>query len=125
VAESPEHARERKTAAREAARRREAVTVLAVAEATIGYARRQLGNGLSPPEARQCALETAAELASVADQLRRLTRLRPADRRALAAGLANFGLTTRQIARQLGVSDRAVRNYVVGRRSDGKPWAVR
>jgi hypothetical protein len=41
----------------------------------------------------------------------------------VAVGLSNFGLTTRQIARQLGVSDKAARYYVVGRRSDGKPWA--
>jgi hypothetical protein len=110
---------------READRRRQAVTALSVAEATIEYARRQLANGLTPEQARSAALETAGELEAVAAALRRLTRMRPADRRVLARQLAGVGLTTQQIARQLGVSDKCARNYVQGRRSDGQPWAAR
>jgi hypothetical protein len=115
VAESAEHARERKAAAREAGRRRQAVTALAVADATITYTLRQLANGLSPEQARSAALEMAAELEAVAADLRRLTRMRPADRRVRARYLAGLGVTQAEIARQLGVSYTAVRYYVAGR----------
>jgi DNA-binding NarL/FixJ family response regulator len=108
---------------REAVRRREAAAALRLAATMSTYAARQLADGLSPEQARRAALEAAGELAGVAEQLRRLTRLRSAERRLLAVQLANFGLTTRQIAQQLGVSDKAARNYVAGRRSDGQPWA--
>jgi predicted transcriptional regulator len=53
-------------------------------------------------------------LASLATELRRLTRLRPDERRALAAALAALGLPTREIAEQVGVCDRCVRYYVHG-----------
>jgi hypothetical protein len=114
---------ERRRPEREADRRAQAVTALLVAEATVAYARRQLANGLTREQARQAALETAAELEAVAAGLRRLTRLSIAERRALAVHLADFGLPTQEIARQLGVSDRAVRYYAKGLRSDGQPWA--
>jgi hypothetical protein len=63
-------------AAREYARRAQAVTALETAVSTLAYAHRQMCNGLDPAQARQ-----------------------------------------------LGVSDRAARYYVRGRRSDGQPWA--
>ena len=112
----------RKQAARQADRRAQAVTELAVAEATIGYARRQLANGLTPKQVTQAALETAVLLEQSATALRRLTRLSVAQRRALAVHLATLGLPTQEIAWQLGVSDRAARNYAKGLRSDGQPW---
>ena len=64
-----------------------------------------------PAEARGAAMEAAAELAVVADTLRRLTRF-GAQRRALAAKLAGLGWTRRQIAERLGVGERAVRTYL-------------
>jgi DNA-binding NarL/FixJ family response regulator len=113
----------RRAAGREAGRRREAADLLRIGAGMCQYGAAQLSDGLAPEQARQAALEAAGELQDLAEQLRRLTRLRPADRRALAAELAASGLTTQQIARQLGVCDRAVRNYVQGRRSDGQQWA--
>jgi hypothetical protein len=109
--------RDRKRRAYEAVRRREAVTMLRVAEAMCGYAASQLADGLSPEEARAAAIEAAGELAALAAGLRRLTRLRPADRRVLAAQLAALGLSRREVAGHLGVSDRAVRGYLA--RSNG------
>jgi hypothetical protein len=110
---------ERKRAARAAERRREAVTMLQIAECMCRYAAARLGNGADPAEARATALEAAGELVAVADALRRLTRLDPAARRALAVQLAALGWPTRQIAMQLGVDPRCVRYYVAGRRSTG------
>jgi hypothetical protein len=104
--------RERKRRAYEAGRRREAVTMLRVAEAMCGYAASQLADGLGPEEARAAAIEAAGELAALAAQLRRLTRLRPADRRVLAAQLTALGLSRREVAGRLGVTDRAVRGYL-------------
>lgn len=48
---------------------------LAVAEATIEYARRQLTDGLTPEQARRAALDPAGALADLAEGLRRLTRI--------------------------------------------------
>jgi hypothetical protein len=58
--------------------RRQAVTMLRVAEATAGYAAARLSNGLGPAEARRAAVEAAVELVAVAGELRRLERLCPA-----------------------------------------------
>jgi predicted transcriptional regulator len=44
--------------------------------------------------------------------LRRLARLTPADRRALAAELGGDGMNQRQIARTLGVSTRRAWDYL-------------
>jgi DNA-directed RNA polymerase specialized sigma24 family protein len=96
-------------------RRRQAAAELRLTAGLAAYAAAQLADGLDPGRARQAALETAGELEAVASSLRRLTRLRPGERRALARQLAGLGLSTQQIARQLGVSDRAVRYYVRGR----------
>jgi hypothetical protein len=115
VPESAAKHAERKARAREAARRRQAVGALRMAEQMCGYGAVQLANGLSPAEARLACLELAGELASTAEALRRLTRLPGPERRALARQLANFGWPTKAIAAQLGVSDRAVRYYKAGR----------
>ena len=115
MAEAAEHAKERKAAAREAGRRRQPADVLRIAASMATYAARQLADGLSPEQARRAALETAGELEAVAADLRRLTRLRPADRRVLARQLAGLGMTRAEIAKQLGVSYTCVRYYVAGR----------
>ena len=109
----PESAKsaERKRAAREAARRREAAGVLRIAEATCRYAASQLGNGIDPAEARETAAFVAGELAVVAEALRRLTRLGPAERRVLARQLVGLGWSKQAVAVRLGVSDRTVRGY--------------
>jgi hypothetical protein len=104
--------RDRKRRAYEAVRRRKAVTMLRVAEAMCGYAASQLADGLGPEEARAAAIQAAGELAALAAQLRRLTRLSPADRRVLAQQLAALGMSRTEVASRLGVSDRAVRGYL-------------
>lgn len=96
---------------REAARRREAVNLLRIAECMCRYAASELGNGLGPAEARAAAAEAAGELAMVAESLRRLTRLGPAERRARAVQLAALGWSKHRVAVALGVSDRAVQAY--------------
>jgi hypothetical protein len=120
VPESLERAAERKTLTREAVRRRAAVDTLRIGESMCGYAAAQLANGLSPAAARRAALDVAGELELMAVELRRLTRLRPDERRGLAVQLAALGLPTRRIAAVVGVSDRSVRYYVRGRASAGE-----
>jgi len=102
-------------AAREAARRREAVTVLRIAECTARYGASVLSNGADPGEARAAAIECAAELAMIAETLRRLTRLSGPERRALAVKLAALGWSKHRVAVQLGVSDSAVRGWLRSR----------
>lgn len=110
-------------AERKALARRQAVTVLRVAEATAGYAAGQLANGLSPEAARQATLDAADGLEVTAGQLRRLARLDldPAERRALAVQLAASGLSQRQAARVLGVSKKTVWTYLRPGRGPGDP----
>ena len=103
---------ERKALAREAARRRQAVTELRVAASTAAYAADQLSNGLGPGEARRAALFAAGELAAVAGALRRAVRLSPAERRVLAVRLDALGMTRHQIGERIGVSERAVWTYL-------------
>jgi DNA-binding NarL/FixJ family response regulator len=108
----------RRETTREAARR-EAVTVLRLAEAIARYSAEQIGNGLSPKAAQQAAIDTAGELEAAAGKLRRLTRPDPAERRAdarraLAVELAASGLSHRQIAVQVGRSKRTVWGYLRG-----------
>ncbi len=112
MAESAEKSARRKALAREAARRRSAVNTLLIGECTCRYGASVLANGSDPAEARAAALEVAAELSMVAETLRRLTRLGPADRRAMAARLAAVGWPKHRIAVQLGVSDVTVFNYL-------------
>jgi hypothetical protein len=106
------------SAARKALARRESVTVLRLAESVAGYAAAQLGDGLGPAEARQAALDAAAELADVAGTLRRLARLDldRAQRRALAVELAASGMSRRQIGRLIGVAESTVRRDLAARR---------
>jgi DNA-directed RNA polymerase specialized sigma24 family protein len=108
---------EHKRRAREAGRRRQAVTMLQIAECTCRYAASRLSNGAEPEEARQTALFVAGELAEVADALRRAVRLRAEDRPVVARQLARLGWPTKQIAAQVGVTPRSVRYYVNGRGS--------
>ena len=105
----------RKARAREAARRRETVGVLRLAESLAGYAAGQIGNGLAPGQAREAVIEAAGELELAAAALRRLARLGPAERRGRARVLHAMGMTRTEIARRLGVSDRAVWYYIRGR----------
>jgi hypothetical protein len=115
VPESAEKSAERKRRARIADRRRRAVNILNITEATSRYGASQLANGIGPAEARTLALELAAELTAAADSLRRLTRIGPAERRVLARQLAALGLGTLEISRQLGVSERCTRYYLTGK----------
>jgi DNA-directed RNA polymerase specialized sigma24 family protein len=102
---------DRETLTREAARRR-AVRVLKIAEAIAAHGAEAVGNGLGPEQARRAALDVAAELETIAGNLRRLTRttarLDRAGRRALVADLAASGLSQRQIADRLGVAKSTV-----------------
>ena len=102
----------RRRAAREAARRREALAVLQIGEACCRYGASILGNGADPREAREAAVECASELAMIAETLRRLSRLSSSERRQRAVLLVGLGWSKHRVAVQLGVSDRAVRNYV-------------
>ena len=110
--ESAEQSAERKALARRAA-----VDTLKIASAIADYAASAIGDGLSPEAARRATLDAAGELEITAASLRRLVlgRLSPAERRALAVGLAADGLTVRQIAAQVGRSERQVQDYLRGR----------
>lgn len=101
--EPAERSAERKRLGREAARRREAVGVLRIIEATARYAAEQMG-GADPALARSAALEAAAEMDAAAMSLRRLMRLdgSPAERRSLVRLLAERGMSGAQIAATVG-----------------------
>jgi hypothetical protein len=63
------------------ARRRAAVVALRVASAVCAYAAERLGDSRIPPaEARAAAKAAAADLAVLAQELRRLARTAPAPR---------------------------------------------
>jgi transposase len=100
---------------REAARRREAATILQISEATCRYGASQLLNGLGPAEARETAVFVAGELELAAAALRRLTRLSGPERRARAVQLVGLGWSRHQVAVRLGVSDSAVRGWLRSR----------
>ncbi len=91
--------------------------MLQIAECTCRYAAGQIGNGTGPAEARETALFVAGELVVVAEALRRLTRLGPAERRARAVQLVSLGWDKHRVAAQLGISDRTMRNYLRPRES--------
>jgi predicted transcriptional regulator len=96
------------------------VALLNVAGGLVHYAVRQLGNGLPPEQARVVAVEVAGELAVMAAELRKLTRLGPEQRRALAVQLVALGMAKHEVAIRLGTSDTTVRNYLAGRRGTGR-----
>ena len=102
---------ERDRRAREAARRRQAVATLRLAEAVARYAADQVADGLSPAEARQAAIDAAGELAGLAALLRKLTRLGPAERRSLTRQLTALGMSQREVADRLGISLRTAWAY--------------
>ena len=108
----PETDAERSARVRAAARRRECATLLQISASTCTYGAVQLGNGISPDEARQTALFVAGELVGMAAALYRLARLRPADRAVLARLMVGAGMTRREAAVRLGVSERTVRYYL-------------
>ena len=99
-------ARMRRTA--ETARRREALTQLRVAEATVAYAAAQLSNGLSRDQARQAMVELAGELDVLAGALRHLARLDRGERMSLARAWTGLGYSRVEVARRLGCSERTV-----------------
>lgn len=90
--------------------------MLQITESTVRYAIARLADGASPAESRETALFVSGELEVMASALRRLTRLRPAERRVLAAQLTSLGMSRREVADRLGVSDRSVRKYLAGTR---------
>ena len=91
-----------------ARRRRELVTELRVGEATIGYAAQVLGNGASPAEAAETALEVSAQLSQLAVVLRKSVRLAPGPRRLLVGRLIGLGYTQEATAARAGVSVKTV-----------------
>jgi DNA-directed RNA polymerase specialized sigma24 family protein len=96
-------------AARQAARRREALVLLRIAECTCRYGASQLANGASPDEARDTALFVAGELAGMAEALRRAVRPSRAERQGQAVELVTLeGLSARQAAARLGVTERTI-----------------
>ena len=98
--------------ARRVARRRELVTELRVAEATVGYAARVLGNGVSPVEAAETALEVSAQLDQLAVVLRKSVRLPPGRRRLLVGRLIGLGYTQEATAARAGVSVKTIQRDV-------------
>jgi hypothetical protein len=113
--------------ARDAARRRQAITVLRIAASIAGYAAAQLGE-LDPDEARQATMYAALELERTAEILRRLViaavtdpqRAEAARRRALAAELAGQDVPLAEIAGRLGISQETARGYLRSRSPAGR-----
>jgi DNA-binding CsgD family transcriptional regulator len=114
---------ERRALGREADRRRQAASELRMAASMAAYAATQVGDGLTPAQARQALVEAAMELEAVAASVRRLARLRARERARLARLLAAQGHGTQEIATRLGVSAHTAWHYCHGRRGDGQPWA--
>jgi DNA-binding NarL/FixJ family response regulator len=110
--ESAEQAAVRDRLARETERRRQAVTALRLAAAAAGYAAGQVSDGLSPAEARCALVEAAEALAEVALRLRRLAGVSGPGRREAAVEMTGLGIPRREIASRLGVSEKAVRDYL-------------
>jgi DNA-binding NarL/FixJ family response regulator len=111
VPEPPASAAEREALARLAARR-ELVRMLRIIETTVQYAACQLADGISPAEAVEVARFTAEQLTAMRRSLERLVELGPDERRELAGRLAAAGWPRKAIAQRLGVSDKAVRDYL-------------
>lgn len=108
---------ERERLAREDGRR-QAAALLRLSESVSRYAAGQVADGLSPAEARRAVIEAAGALAELARSLRRLAWLDdPAERRVVARELAAGGMSRRDVADRLGVSETAVRGYLNSRPS--------
>jgi DNA-binding NarL/FixJ family response regulator len=76
------------------------------------YAAGQVGDGLSPAEARCALVEAAEALAEVALHLRALAGVSGPGRREAAAEMAGLGIPRREIATRLGLTERTVRDYL-------------
>ena len=61
-----------------------------------------------PAEVTAVEAHPVGELEAVAAALRRLTRMGPADRRRLARLMVGSGMTQREVAVRLGVSERTI-----------------
>jgi hypothetical protein len=96
---------------------------LRVGGSVIEYAAVQLSNGIGPEEARECALEAAAQLSMLALALRKSVRLPRGQRRLLVARLSGLGYTREAIALRAGVSVKTVGRDLAGgpRRRSGWP----
>lgn len=111
---------ERERLAREDGRR-QAAALLRLSESVSRYAAGQVSDGLSPAEARRAVIEAAGALAELARSLRRLAWLDdPAERRVVARELAAGGMSRRDVADRLGVSETAVRGYLRPRPSPSR-----
>jgi DNA-directed RNA polymerase specialized sigma24 family protein len=97
--------------ARRAAERREAVTLLRLVADLAGYAAAQVGNGLTPADARAAVRELAGELDAAAVRLRRLARPAPAERRTVVRLLSAQGMSGAQVAARVGLSEKSVYRY--------------
>ncbi len=86
--------------------------MLRLAALAAGYAAGQVSDGLGPVEAQVAVRQAAQTLAEMALELRRLAPLEPGEVRAAAAEMAGLGIPRREIARRLGLSQQAVREYL-------------
>jgi hypothetical protein len=100
---------ERYRQAAAAARRREAVRALQLAEGAARHGALVLANGAAPAEARATAREVAAQLSETAETLARLVRPGSlAERKRLVRQLARLGWPRDRIAIHAGLSQRSV-----------------
>jgi hypothetical protein len=97
--------------ARRAAERREAVALLRLVAQMASYAATEVGNGLTPADARAAVGELAGELATAAVRLRRIARPGPAQRRALVGAMSAQGMSGAQVAARVGLSEKTVYRY--------------
>jgi DNA-directed RNA polymerase specialized sigma24 family protein len=96
---------------RRAAERREAVALLRLVADLAGYAAGQVGNGLSPADARAAVGEVAGELDAAAARLRRMARPGPAERRVVVRLLSGQGMSASQVAARVGLSEKSIYRY--------------
>jgi DNA-directed RNA polymerase specialized sigma24 family protein len=97
--------------ARRAAERREAVALLRLVADLAAYGAAQVGNGLTPADARAAVGELAGELDAAAVRLRRMARPGPAERRLIVRLLFGQGLSGAQVAARVGLSEKTCYRY--------------
>jgi DNA-directed RNA polymerase specialized sigma24 family protein len=97
--------------ARRAAERREAVVLLRLVADLAAYGATQVGNGLTPADARAAVGELAGELGAAAARLRRIARPGPTERRVVVRLLFGQGLSGAEIAARTGLSEKTVYRY--------------